>query len=328
MRQMDDDLPFLLPVVIDGTKDAEAFVPDRFREVQWTRLPGGEGGVAFAAQVKKLLPGIGAGGRGRRLPLSDVADSAKSALRTKRQPWFLPAVIGVVALVGLAVWRPWHLPSRGEAANPELMRIRQLADQGSASREDLALALTMARRLTKEQPDHVSGWAWQSVVQSLQNLRGYDVSAGALEEARRAADHALSIDRQSADAALAMGLHLANMVSDGGNVDAAEAYLRRAASSTNPDLARIGLQKARDQVERGRLAAPRWTEQRDEFTAADGQREVADHGGVTVALGDAPEFDRRHGRSLRDATRSGGRHRPDARQARDSSGRSISPDHA
>ena len=33
--------PFLLPVVIDGTRDAEAHVPEEFRAVQWTRLPGG-----------------------------------------------------------------------------------------------------------------------------------------------------------------------------------------------------------------------------------------------------------------------------------------------
>jgi len=32
--------PFLLPVVIDSTQEFDAHVPDRFREVQWTRLPG------------------------------------------------------------------------------------------------------------------------------------------------------------------------------------------------------------------------------------------------------------------------------------------------
>src|SRR4051812_420641 len=46
---------FLLPVVIDGTHDAAAHVPDEFREVQWTRLPEGETPPAFAARVKKLL---------------------------------------------------------------------------------------------------------------------------------------------------------------------------------------------------------------------------------------------------------------------------------
>src|SRR6202012_4640605 len=33
--------PFLLPVVIDSTREADAHVPDRFREGQWMRLPGG-----------------------------------------------------------------------------------------------------------------------------------------------------------------------------------------------------------------------------------------------------------------------------------------------
>ncbi|MDI1335240.1 MAG: toll/interleukin-1 receptor domain-containing protein, partial [Lacunisphaera sp.] len=32
---------FILPVVIDGTREPDALVPDRFRSVQWTKLPGG-----------------------------------------------------------------------------------------------------------------------------------------------------------------------------------------------------------------------------------------------------------------------------------------------
>src|SRR5438552_10916896 len=34
---MADDQAFLLPVVIDGTPEATARVPDRFRELQWSR---------------------------------------------------------------------------------------------------------------------------------------------------------------------------------------------------------------------------------------------------------------------------------------------------
>ena len=48
---------FLLPVVIDDTTDAEAHVPEEFRAVQWTRLPGGETPTAFCARVQKLLGG-------------------------------------------------------------------------------------------------------------------------------------------------------------------------------------------------------------------------------------------------------------------------------
>ena len=38
---MAEDVPFLVPVVIDHTKDASARVPDRFREVQWSHAPNG-----------------------------------------------------------------------------------------------------------------------------------------------------------------------------------------------------------------------------------------------------------------------------------------------
>ena len=52
---MAHDKAFLLPVVIDGTTDAAARVPEKFREVQWTRLSGGEATAAFVARVGKLL---------------------------------------------------------------------------------------------------------------------------------------------------------------------------------------------------------------------------------------------------------------------------------
>ncbi len=39
---MSERVAFLFPVVIDDTSESRADVPSRFREVQWTRLPGGE----------------------------------------------------------------------------------------------------------------------------------------------------------------------------------------------------------------------------------------------------------------------------------------------
>src|ERR1043165_6575601 len=47
--------PFLLPVVIDGTRDSEAHVPDSFLDVQWTSLPDGETSEGFGARVMALL---------------------------------------------------------------------------------------------------------------------------------------------------------------------------------------------------------------------------------------------------------------------------------
>ena len=54
---MDADLAFLLPVVIDDTRDDDERVPERFREVQWTRLPGGVTPAAFVERVRRLLSG-------------------------------------------------------------------------------------------------------------------------------------------------------------------------------------------------------------------------------------------------------------------------------
>jgi TolB-like protein/Flp pilus assembly protein TadD len=51
------DQAFLLPVVIDDTRDDDERVPERFREVQWTRLPGGVTPAAFVERLQRLLSG-------------------------------------------------------------------------------------------------------------------------------------------------------------------------------------------------------------------------------------------------------------------------------
>jgi TolB-like protein len=52
---MASEKAFLLPVVVDATHDADARVPDKFREVQWTRLPAGETPAAFVERILRLL---------------------------------------------------------------------------------------------------------------------------------------------------------------------------------------------------------------------------------------------------------------------------------
>jgi TolB-like protein/Tfp pilus assembly protein PilF len=54
-HDMAEQKPFLVPVVIDGTRDQDAIVPDVFRAVQWTRLPGGETPAAFVERIRGLL---------------------------------------------------------------------------------------------------------------------------------------------------------------------------------------------------------------------------------------------------------------------------------
>jgi hypothetical protein len=73
---MADDHTFLLPVVIDGTSEAGARVPDRFLTVQWTRLPGGKPTPALEALCRRLVSGETAAPQTpRRTPSASVPAS-------------------------------------------------------------------------------------------------------------------------------------------------------------------------------------------------------------------------------------------------------------
>ena len=52
---MAEDKAFVVPVAIDGTSERSARVPDSFKHVQWTRLPGGETPPTFVDRVRRLL---------------------------------------------------------------------------------------------------------------------------------------------------------------------------------------------------------------------------------------------------------------------------------
>jgi TolB-like protein/Tfp pilus assembly protein PilF len=54
-QDMAEERVFLLPVVIDDTRDGDARVPAEFKGVQWTRLPQGEPSSGFVSRVQRLL---------------------------------------------------------------------------------------------------------------------------------------------------------------------------------------------------------------------------------------------------------------------------------
>jgi len=163
--------PFLLPVVIDDTRDAEAHVPDSFTEVQWTRLPGGENGAAFGGRVKKLLGGTVAG----------VADpgppaSPRPATSRKRPRWLAPVIGGaVVALLALVYSRPWEKArSPSDAPRPTgavkpavplteaqklVAQARKIYEDGDElNRDNLYLAEELVQRATALDPVEPAAW--------------------------------------------------------------------------------------------------------------------------------------------------------------------------
>ena len=50
-----DTIPFILPIVIDPVTEKDALVPERFLQVQWTRLPGGAPTTEFVERMVRLI---------------------------------------------------------------------------------------------------------------------------------------------------------------------------------------------------------------------------------------------------------------------------------
>jgi TolB-like protein/Flp pilus assembly protein TadD len=97
------DRPFLVPVVIDDTSDQDEKVPERFRELQWTRLPAGETPFTFVERVQRLLSGETGPVQERASSTSGTVPSGAPALagRSRRLTALLYGVIAAVALLAL-----------------------------------------------------------------------------------------------------------------------------------------------------------------------------------------------------------------------------------
>ena len=124
---MTSEKAFLLPIVIDATQEAGAFVPDRFREVQWTHIPGGAATAAFAERVARLLD----------QPLGERAAPypRPESRRSRSRPAWLWAVAGLCALVaGYFVLERFGSPKRAAervaspvGSAPQLVAERSVA---------------------------------------------------------------------------------------------------------------------------------------------------------------------------------------------------------
>jgi TolB-like protein/tetratricopeptide (TPR) repeat protein len=102
--------PFLLPVVIDDTRDDDERVPERFREVQWTRLPGGATPAVFVERVRRLLSGepqqsTGTPSAASRVPAAPSMRKPVRALWRSKAALLATITVLVVALGYLVVNR-------------------------------------------------------------------------------------------------------------------------------------------------------------------------------------------------------------------------------
>jgi TolB-like protein len=130
---MAEDRAFLLPVVIDGTTDMQARVPEKFREVHWTRLPAGADQNAFVTHVNRLLsPDAATGARtAAKTPGSSESSAPVTAAPVRRLPPTYHAaawMVGGLLTLFLGYLGAQHFASHQQSvATPETISKKSIA---------------------------------------------------------------------------------------------------------------------------------------------------------------------------------------------------------
>ena len=95
-RDMAESRVFILPVIVDATKEADANVPEQFLKAHFTRLPGGEPTPQFVEVVKRLLQPVKSEGS----TPAQTGHTAPAASRHAAPKWPIIVAIAIVAAGG------------------------------------------------------------------------------------------------------------------------------------------------------------------------------------------------------------------------------------
>ncbi len=140
------DRAFLLPVVIDSTPEHDERIPERFRDVQWTRLPGGDTPTSFSEWVMRLLaaaePARAMAPATRQVAPAPAVTEAPGNSASARPPaanratppvrawWRRPPVLTATALIGALVlglgWLAGHHLAKPAAVVPYSAEDRRM----------------------------------------------------------------------------------------------------------------------------------------------------------------------------------------------------------
>ncbi len=149
---MADDAPFLFPIVVGDVNDATARVPDKFREVQWTRLRLDETPAELAARVARLLAGEAVAGLGEAGPGSPTPATTRH--RTKEKSGFEKWWWLIFPVIGMTMALIQTLKLAGRVA--KLLSREAVAGLGEAGPGSPTPATT--RHRTKEKTGFEKWW--------------------------------------------------------------------------------------------------------------------------------------------------------------------------
>ena len=225
-RGIASGVAFILPVVIDDTRETDALVPDRFRTVQWTKLPGGNVPPDVLQRFLKLWshrtgvlkhrseePGAGS-------PEARTNDPEPKTQNGGQRPRWLAPVIGglvVATIAALAIWQPWKrsdsdllAPRSSLPATVSTSEARQLVakawvlmNKPEMARAELDTADELCKRAAALDPTDADVWAAWSQVAGWYVFHNLDNSSPRRAAAGDNAARALRLDPKSFEARLA-----------------------------------------------------------------------------------------------------------------------------
>ncbi len=215
-RGIASGVAFILPVVIDDTREPEALVPDRFKAVQWTRLPGGVVTPEVKARYVKLWSqrlGAAPAAGSATLNASDTFSGAPSGVPPSRQrPSGMFAAVCILILVaaGATIWRPWKDSPKSDAtaSSPAVAdlvsRAWKLVDNPGRGRVELEAADELCKRAAALEPTNASVLAVWAQIDSWMILLKVDDSPARREAGRTRAKRALQLAPELFEARLAL----------------------------------------------------------------------------------------------------------------------------
>ncbi|MBI5768406.1 MAG: TIR domain-containing protein [Verrucomicrobia bacterium] len=240
-RGIASGVPFILPVVIDDTREPDALVPDRFRMVQWTKLPGGVVTPEVKARYLKLWSHrIGATKHSDVARVSrpvGMADTGQETPATPAANRRVPAAAWIAAalLIGAAAGAVSWLRRPASGLRPALRRdasattapttapqteARQLVAQArtlflegdDARRDNFFTAEELLKRALTLDPTDSEVWIAQALLSLRMTQYGYDRTPARMESLRTQAGRAVSLAPKSLEAALTQASSLGGWI--------------------------------------------------------------------------------------------------------------------
>ncbi len=242
-----DDHPFLFPIAIGDVNEANARVPDKFRDVQWTHLRLDETPAELAARITRLLGGETLeAGRPRPAERGEGTASSKKEKKDARPAWLKYAwsIAGLALACYYLIFnpimrrlnRPEHPPAKRDAAaapapanawpaDPDLKRAMAILNNWEGTPETYALAEDLAKGVLARQPTDTDATIVYALVNTALFNRGFDASDERYALMRRYTERALQLapDNPKALAAMAQSLTYRNP-----DFPRAETLIRRA----------------------------------------------------------------------------------------------------